>query len=522
MLILDEDGAVATLFADRNGAVPLKNPVETDSLGRWTFCAQDGLYTAQVSFGGKLKATVPDIRLEDPSNNLVILSTPDGAGMIGKEGGGTLQDVADAVEALGTTDGAAAVGTSDGGTVQSKLNSLSTAVGGLSNYTLPVATDIVLGGVKVGSGLSISGTGVLSVSYSYTLPIAAAGTLGGVKIGSGLTIDGAGVLSAPYSYTLPIASAGVLGGVKIGTGLSIDASGVLSAPAGAVAKVNNVSPDGSGNITLNTDNIAESGAPTNQWFTSARVRSVVLTGLSLATNAAITATDTVLGALGKLQKQLTDLIAAKDASGGYPGLAGFSINLKNAAGTITSTIASAATVARTWTMPDKSGTVAMTSDIQSPAMVLLGQATVSSAVATIGFPGIFSSAYDKYQVEVERLVSSANGGIAVQLNPSSSDTAEYTPLVPPGSALTSFTGFNFQGTDLQSRSDRETSFTVDVRNVNSSGWKPVGFRGALNNKAISHEGVCNTPSALTGFSILYLSAGGFTSGTVRVYGLKNT
>lgn len=53
----------------------------------------------------------------------------------------------------------------------------------------------------------------------------------------------------------------------------------------------------------------------------------------------------------------------KNASGGYLGLSGFSAMLKNAAGTVTSLIASAATTARTWTFPDKSGTVAMTSDI---------------------------------------------------------------------------------------------------------------------------------------------------------------
>ena len=53
-----------------------------------------------------------------------------------------------------------------------------------------------------------------------------------------------------------------------------------------------------------TDAIAE-GA-TNQYFTSARVRAVVLAGLSTATNAVITAADSVLTAFGKLQKQISD------------------------------------------------------------------------------------------------------------------------------------------------------------------------------------------------------------------------
>jgi len=39
------------------------------------------------------------------------------------------------------------------------------------------------------------------------------------------------------------------------------------------------------------------------------VRSVALTGISLVTNAAISATDTVISAFGKLQKQITDLMA---------------------------------------------------------------------------------------------------------------------------------------------------------------------------------------------------------------------
>jgi len=60
----------------------------------------------------------------------------------------------------------------------------------------------------------------------------------------------------------------------------------------------------SGQIAANTDDLPESGTPTNLWFTAARVRAVVLTGLSVATNAAITAADTILSALGKLQAQL--------------------------------------------------------------------------------------------------------------------------------------------------------------------------------------------------------------------------
>ena len=103
-----------------------------------------------------------------------------------------------------------------------------------TNYALPTASASVLGGVKVGSGLSIN-SGVLSATAgSYSLPIASAGTLGGIRVGSGLAIDGSGILSVTggSTYTLPNASASVLGGVKVGSGLSINASGVLNISGG--------------------------------------------------------------------------------------------------------------------------------------------------------------------------------------------------------------------------------------------------------------------------------------------------
>jgi hypothetical protein len=58
-----------------------------------------------------------------------------------------------------------------------------------------------------------------------------------------------------------------------------------------------------------------------------------------------------------------ETVVKKDTSGGYAGLTLFKLNLRNAANTVTSWFTTAATVARTWTMPDKDGTVAMTSDI---------------------------------------------------------------------------------------------------------------------------------------------------------------
>ena len=113
-----------------------------------------------------------------------------------------------------------------------------------SEYTLPVASSSVLGGVKAGTGVVIDTNGVISAetfsgSYldltdtptfpvAYTLPTASATVLGGVKIGSGITISNGVISASASSYTLPTASATVLGGVKIGSGITIS-NGVISA-----------------------------------------------------------------------------------------------------------------------------------------------------------------------------------------------------------------------------------------------------------------------------------------------------
>ena len=57
--------------------------------------------------------------------------------------------------------------------------------------------------------------------YLKTLPVASTSTLGGVKIGSGLTVAEDGTISAAAAYTLPTASSTVKGGIKVGTGLTM-------------------------------------------------------------------------------------------------------------------------------------------------------------------------------------------------------------------------------------------------------------------------------------------------------------
>ena len=79
---------------------------------------------------------------------------------------------------------------------------------------LPPASATTLGGVKVGSGLSVTADGTLSATSGggdsggggggYVLPPASASTLGGIKVGSGLSITADGTLSSNSAITFPV------------------------------------------------------------------------------------------------------------------------------------------------------------------------------------------------------------------------------------------------------------------------------------------------------------------------------
>lgn len=146
-------------------------------------------------------------------------------------------------------------------------------------YTLPAATATILGGVKVGAGLSVAVDGTLAAdAQQYTLPPASATTLGGVfaktaPTGSYVTgIDATGTPTfgaptIPPSYTLPTASATVLGGIKVGTGLLIDGTGVLKTDPATGAYLPLAGGTMTGRITTGMssgDAIAFSGG--TNWF----------------------------------------------------------------------------------------------------------------------------------------------------------------------------------------------------------------------------------------------------------------
>ena len=181
-------------------------------------------------------------------------------------------------------------------------------------FSLAVADVSVLGGVKVGTGLSIDGSGVLST------PIAGASTLGAVKVGTGLAIDGSGVLSSTITqYSLPTAAAGTLGGVKVGTGLAIDGSGILSStitqytlPTATTSVLGGVSVDGT-TITI-AAGVISAVAPS--------LAGTALTGSQLATGitqSSLTSVGTLnnltVGGLTSIQQSTKSFVTITGATG---------------------------------------------------------------------------------------------------------------------------------------------------------------------------------------------------------------
>lgn len=125
-----------------------------------------------------------------------------------------------------------------------------------AQYTLPIASANTLGGIKVGSGLSInSSSGVLSNNYS--LPTASSSTKGGIQVGTGFNMSGT-------TMNLNTATASSLGGVKVGNNLSIS-NGVLNynlptasaSRLGGVMVKNNkgLSVDSSGSLSLDVKRV---------------------------------------------------------------------------------------------------------------------------------------------------------------------------------------------------------------------------------------------------------------------------
>jgi hypothetical protein len=123
-----------------------------------------------------------------------------------------------------------------------------------SSFTLPVATASILGGVKISTGLSINGTGDLSVAYGVTSTTAAVGdhahTFGGDVSGSGGT------------GTIALTLATVNSNVGQFTKVTVNAKGLVTAATNLIASdipTLNQNTTGSAGLLATARNIAMTG-----------------------------------------------------------------------------------------------------------------------------------------------------------------------------------------------------------------------------------------------------------------------
>lgn len=130
--------------------------------------------------------------------------------------------------------------------------SISVSGGGSSgggNYTLPTASSSTLGGVKIGAGLTINTSGVLSADVTAsTLTAYAKITDLSAVAKTGSYNDLTNKPTIPAAYTLPNATSSTLGGVKVGSNISVSdgtisvtKSNVTSALGYTPATTNNAS-----------------------------------------------------------------------------------------------------------------------------------------------------------------------------------------------------------------------------------------------------------------------------------------
>jgi hypothetical protein len=143
-------------------------------------------------------------------------------------------------------------------------------------YTLNTATDTVLGGIKVGDYLTInSSTGVLSVNTAtlapalidITLPIATNVHLGGVRIPTTSTITintTTGDISVPFATKGVPVNVGTPGVVRVGANLVIDGNGVIDVLEAGASSLGVVTPGfgmtvAAGALSVNTATTARPG-----------------------------------------------------------------------------------------------------------------------------------------------------------------------------------------------------------------------------------------------------------------------
>jgi hypothetical protein len=180
------------------------------------------------------------------------------------------------------------------------------------------------------------------------------------------------------------------------------------------------------------------------------------------------------------------------------------------------------TADRTLTLPDATGTVALTSD---PGLILIKTQTVGTGVSSVTVTGAFSAAYDNYKITYIGGTMSANSDIEMTI----------------GGSTTGYYGFLTYGL-----SSNNTPLGAGRNNANSFAWAGGGAAGQGSHVNVEIMGPFTTAytkirngsyqngdnygtvqgehrvaASYTSFALAVLT-GTMTGGTIRVYGYRNS
>lgn len=127
------------------------------------------------------------------------------------------------------------------------------------NYHLPIASATTLGGIKVGTNLTIEEDGTLNAeSTEYDLPVATSSKLGGIKIGSGLTISNA-IASVTVDANLDVSSTNPVRNSVVSSSINTLTSGIQTNTGNITTLGNNLTTL-SGTVAGHTSSIADMNA----------------------------------------------------------------------------------------------------------------------------------------------------------------------------------------------------------------------------------------------------------------------
>lgn len=185
-----------------------------------------------------------------------------------------------------------------------------------------------------------------TATRNYHLPIASSTTLGGIKVGTNLTIEDDGTLNAESTeYNLPVATSSTLGGIKIGSGLSIS-DGIATVNVDATLDQDSNNPVRNSTITSNinalTSAVQEAGSSITSLSGTVSNLSTTVSGHT----SSLTSIDSTLDAHTTAIQANTDNIAtqASSISNNTYAIGQLNTRLTNAEGSLTTLSESVATL----------------------------------------------------------------------------------------------------------------------------------------------------------------------------------